>query len=325
MSTTVTTVGPGIASQTTTVLNPAGAAPAEQPSSGPTFGGGSSAPSAPPVPSTGPTFGGGANAPTQPAPPTVAPTLPGSAAPSPGYNNTYYRDTTTVVGGTPGSVNTCHTVISTVGKYNLSFEWASLCLLNNYADKGENAAHYAQANKFGEGATWARCAETCSTESIPGPQITDEVDCWVSGPSTGDKGCSDFTVGDGKFLRTGIRSLIADALFGWRVAASSATPWARVLFGGILTCFRECGILLNSVATRAIQLRGKYIVGIDLSTAETQSAIRLAPGQRMTFEPTDQISWSWLDGKLRVQNGTLNVLEIDTTTGDIYKHGVKVL
>jgi hypothetical protein len=244
-----------------------------------------------------------------------------------GYAGGIYvtRDAAGLSGGTPGNVNTATTIHGVVGRNVESFEWVLLTKLDNYSIHGQNVAAYAQANKLSTGPTWARCAETCSTERLTGGQVTDEVDVWVSGTDTGDKGCMDLTVGDGKQIRHGVKSDAAEATFATRVAACLLTPWARFIFGHIVSAFKECGILLDSIATRAIWLKGKYIVGLDFSTAECQSAIRLAPGQRMTFEPTDQISWSWLNGRLRVQNGSTNVLEIDTTTGDIYKLGKKVL
>lgn len=235
------------------------------------------------------------------------------------------RNTFNINGGTRGQVNTGVTFNSIVGKGNKAFEWMHLTKLDNYAEEGENVAQYVQANKFSKGPLWARCAETCSTEPIEGGQITDEIDVWISGANTGNKGCQDLTVGDGKYIRNGIKSDKAEAFFGQRITASSATPWAKFVFGQIVQDFNGCGMLLDSTATRAMWLRGNYVVGLDMSTANCQSAIRLAPGQRMTFEGTDQISWSWLDGRLRVQNGNVNVLEIDTVTGDIYKKGVRVL
>ena len=131
----------------------------------------------------------------------------------------YSRDTTGLSGGQHGYVNTCLYSYTITGKDQTSFEWTALARIDNYSTAGENCAHYAQGNKFGTGPTWARTAETCSTESIPGAQITDEVDVWVSGPNTGDKGCSDLTVGDGKFIRGLGRSETADAHFAQRRAA----------------------------------------------------------------------------------------------------------
>lgn len=287
---------------------------------GPTFGGGATAPTTtvPAAPAAGPTFGGGSSAQATPTP------TPTAAAPKPGYNNSYYRDTTMVVGGLPGTVNTCHTVISTVGKDNTAFEWAGLDILNNYADKGENVARYMQANKFGRGPTWGAVIEM-HDHIGEGDAIGCELDIWTPTPDHGSKIAFDVCLaGTNKKGDTTTDAIGATAVLRGTSSRDNAV-WS---YGTFLTKIKECGHFIQSLASgavRGIQLSGKFIVGIDLSTAQTQSAIRLAPGQRMTFEPTDQISWSWLDGRLRVQNGAVSVLEFDTTTGDIYKRGVKVL
>jgi len=248
------------------------------------------------------------------------------ATASDGYGDLTFRDTTNVVGGQHGNVNTAKTVKTVAGKNERAFEWAMLAWLDNYSDFGENVASYSQANKYGKGPTWAGCDEVCCTDPLDTTAtVGREVDVWVSGTDSGNRVGLDVTVGDARTLRKLPGAGVAEATYGVRVTASGATPWARWIVGWFLTSFKECGLMLESIATRAIWLKGKYIVGLDFSTAECQSAIRLAPGQRMTFEPTDQISWSWLDDRLRVQNGSANVLEIDTTTGDIFKRGVKVL
>lgn len=235
------------------------------------------------------------------------------------------RDTTNVSGGLRGNVNCVSFSYTIAGKNVKTFEWNNLSILNNHADEGENCSAYFQSNKFGNGPTWGTCTEICTLDELSGSEVAQEVDIWTTGKDTGFRIASDIVVGDSKFIRKGIRSTIAEATSAIRVGASGATPWARFIFGVILNSFKGCGLLLDSVADRAIWLKGKYIVGIDLSGAETQSAIRLAPGQKMTFEPTDAISWSWLNGRLRVQNSGLSILEIDTSTGDVYKLGKKVL
>lgn len=300
MTVTINTLGPGIASQTTTVVSPAGTTPV-----------------------AGPTFGGGSDVP-KPAPNIVQPKIV-SPTVNDGYSSPLLRDTSGLAGGTPGNVNTTAYVQTTVGKDVRAFEWSSLVKLDNHADAGENVAMYAQANKHGTGPTWGACFEV--TDTTPGEAtglIGAEVDVWCSGPDVGARVGVDVAVGDAAFIRHKTKT-VAGATYGVRVGSSGASPWATWGIAYSAANFTHSGLHLSSKATRAIQLQGEYVVGLDLSTAKCQSAIRLAPGQRMTFEPTDQISWSWSNGRLRVQNGAVNVLEIDTTTGDIYKLGVKVL
>lgn len=227
--------------------------------------------------------------------------------------------------GTPGEVSVASFIRTDAYTPTKNFEWNLLGQLNNHSNSGENCASYFQANKHSNGHTWAQVVEICDLTNNPTATVAQEVDCWVTGPDTGTRRGIDVVVGDSKMIRQGVPSDASEASIGVSVGASTATPYARWTVAYAAQNFSYCGFYLKSSATRAIQLEGSYIVGLDLSTAQTQSAIRLAPGQRMTFEPTDMISWSWLDGRLRVQNGSKSVLEIDTTTGDIYKHGVKVL
>lgn len=237
----------------------------------------------------------------------------------------FSRNTTGLTGGTYGNVNTTLCSYTVTGKDVQAFEWGALNKLDNYSVSGQNCAHYAQGNKFGIGPTWARTAETCSTEPLAGAQITDEVDVWVSGPNTGDKGCSDLTVGDGRFIRGLGRSDVAEAHFAQRTAACSVTPWARFAYGYIVNSFRWVGILLESDADSAIQLKGNYVVGINLQEANCQSAIRLHKNQRITFDETDYISMSFTGTRFAFKAGPTEVFSIDMNTGDIYKKGVKVL
>ncbi len=250
------------------------------------------------------------------------------AEPSDGYAGGLFvnREGANMFGGTHGQVNTAVTVNTTVGKNVKAFEWNFLAKLENYADAGENCAFYAQANKHGSGNTWGACIEACdTTPSDFTGLVGTEIDCWVTGKDNGLRWGLDIVVGDSLQIRTGKKSEQADATYGLRIGASGGTPWAKWSHAIHAVDFVHSGLHLQSKAVRGVHLEGEYIVGLDLSTAKCQSAIRLAPGQRMTFEGTDQISWSWLNGRLRVQNGSVSVLEIDTTTGDIYKKGVKVL
>lgn len=339
MTVTVQTLGPGIASQTTTVLNPTGVPAA----TGPTFGGGSSAPT--PV-TSGPTFGGGSSA------PNTGPTFGGggpdvvstpvlipavtvfqqqvaaqgtTVVDGTNIHAAVLRDTTGLSGGTRGYMNVAAYAHSITGKDVKAFETAALAVLDNFADEGENVAMYAQGNKHGKGPTWAACFEACNTnEDDHKGLLAAEADVWCTGPDTGQRMGVDVFVGDANFIRSGTRRQ-ADATTGVRVGACGLTPWATWRNGYQAANFTWCGLHLNSKAVRGIHLEGEYIVGVDLSTAKMQSAVRLAEGQRITFDQFDWISLSNNNGRISIKAGATPLFEIDTTTGDIYKRGVKVL
>lgn len=228
------------------------------------------------------------------------------------------------LGGSPGFVNTADLVQSDVGTKAESFEWVRLTILNNRADKGENVAKYSQANKLGKGNTWAAVAEVCDTHGV-GAAVGQETDVWTTGPDNGSRVGHDVLVGDSLAIRGTDRSEVAEATIGVRVAATTASPWASWAVGYGAMNFHYCGLYLNSRAVRAMQVEGEYVVALDLSAAKCQSAIRLGEGQKITFEPTDQVAWYWKDDRIIFEKFGKRILEIDTTTGDIYKLGKKVL
>lgn len=235
------------------------------------------------------------------------------------------RDTTGLSGGDPLYVNAASYVHTIAGKAETAIEVASLTVLDNFSDAGMNCGLYAQGNKHGKGPTWAACLEVCNTTPDDSTGLTGvEVDVWCNGPDTGQRIGVESTVGDAAFIRNGARSQ-ADASVAFRAGACGMTPWATWATGYRATNFTWCGLHLNSKAVRAIHLEGEYVVGIDVSTAKAQSAIRLAGGQRITFDQYDHISLSNSNGRLSVKAGNTPLFEIDTTSGDIYKKGVKVL
>lgn len=242
------------------------------------------------------------------------------------------RDTSTLIGGRPGAVNVAQYVHTIVGKQVKAFEWNSLFVLDSYADAGEHCAFYSQANKYGTAGTWAGVFESCDTQGNQGAQVALELDSWVTGPDTGSRVNLDIAVGDSKTIRQLPGGGVAEATAAIRTGASSTTPWARWVNGAVLTAFRETGLTLDSDAVRGLMLRGKYKVGLDTSNAECVTAIRMAPGQRMTFESTDQVRWGFNagpDGGLVIEWGDREVFRIDSggsihITGDIMRNGVKV-
>lgn len=77
----------------------------------------------------------------------------------------FYRDASSLTGGTPGYVNTALTVDTDAGAGETAFEWNALFMIHNHADAGENVAAFFQATKYGQGQTWGGCFET---REVPG-------------------------------------------------------------------------------------------------------------------------------------------------------------
>jgi len=236
----------------------------------------------------------------------------------------FVRRIANYIGGLVGFVNAAAITRSDVGPDATSFEWAHISLLNNRAKAGENVAQYSQANKLGTGNTWAAVAEVCDTNG-QGAAVGQETDVWTTGPDNGSRVGHDVLVGDSLAIRGTERSEVAEATIGVRVAATTASPWASWAIGYGATNFHYCGLYLNSKAVRAMQVEGEYVVALDLSAAKCQAAIRLSEGQKITFEPTDQVAWYWKDDRIIFEKFGKRIVEIDTTTGDIYKLGKKVL
>lgn len=100
------------------------------------------------------------------------------------------RNTTGLVGGTPGHVNSASYVHSIAGQGVTAFEWANLSVMDNYASAGENVAIYAQGNKWGRGETWGMVSEVIDhTPSSPdsGAVVGHEYDVTVLGPDNGNR------------------------------------------------------------------------------------------------------------------------------------------
>src|SRR5262249_50093174 len=67
-----------------------------------------------------------------------------------------------------------------------SLEWASLTILNNHSAYGSNVAVYGQANKNGDGPTWAAVLEA-QDRTGTGPLWGLEIDAFTSGASRFDE------------------------------------------------------------------------------------------------------------------------------------------
>ena len=84
-------------------------------------------------------------------------------------------------GGIPNVATALYTHVTTV-QSTQSFEWANLAILNNASDFGANVATYAQANKTGNGTTWAGVMEVHDATG-KGGFFGLEIDALTSGPS----------------------------------------------------------------------------------------------------------------------------------------------
>jgi hypothetical protein len=74
-------------------------------------------------------------------------------------------------GGTPGAVNACFEVETTVGAGAAALEWALLSIMNNSATGGQNVAIYGQGNRetSGTGPTWGGVMEVREVVAINDP------------------------------------------------------------------------------------------------------------------------------------------------------------
>jgi len=84
--------------------------------------------------------------------------------------------------GPPEVIPTLYTHLTTDPE-SRAFEWASLTILNNGSNYGENVASYSQANKYGAGPVWGGVYEV-QGHNPAGGWWGIEVDAMGSGPST---------------------------------------------------------------------------------------------------------------------------------------------
>lgn len=115
----------------------------------------------------------------------------------------FHRDAMNLVGGTPGYVKASQWVTTVAGINDLYYEWNSVAILANYADQGENAAHYTQANVRGKGATWAGVSEICDenwNKAHATPMVAHEFDVWGRNKNPNSVGVH-IVVGDSAQIR----------------------------------------------------------------------------------------------------------------------------
>lgn len=170
-----------------------------------------------------------------------------------GDANTVKRDTSGLSGGTVGYVNTAASWRSTSGINVDSLEWTALAVLDNYAERGENVAFYAQANKFNSGPTWAAVSEASDTGGNTGALVAHEFDVWTTGPDNGLRIGLEVVNGDAKFIRGQGRSATVETTTAIRVGQTLTTPWATWGTGLELTGnFRESAIRIKDAGGRVV-------------------------------------------------------------------------
>lgn len=211
------------------------------------------------------------------------------------------RDTTGLEGGTPGYVNTANFTRTIAGYGVTAFEWATVSIVDNHAVKGENVATYMQANKHAVGPTWAGCSEVCDTEGRAGLAVSHEFDVWTTGPDNGERVGLWPVLGDSREIRGLGPSDTVGGSDAIRIEARPRTLW-----------------------TRGIRFVGKFLVGIDFSTAESiQTPIRLKAGQSISFDEYDSFQLRRSGERIQFCAYGQPVLEIDMRDGSTYRRGIK--
>lgn len=96
------------------------------------------------------------------------------------------------VGGTPGWVCANRWTVTEVGADVTNFEWNSVGILHNRANRGENCAGYFQGNAYSTGSTWANVSEVSDRSMGKNPNVVaHEFDVWAPGHAGRDNriGC----------------------------------------------------------------------------------------------------------------------------------------
>lgn len=233
---------------------------------------------------------GGAGANTEPTP-TVTPSplnaqgirIQKPAGPSDAYDGGFnlFRDTYNLSGGTHGHVNTGLYARTRTGAGQTAFEWTGLFLLDNYSNAGENVALYAQANAFGNGPSWAFVGECTNAYAPHATCVGAEINVSTTGRDTGNRIGIDVVLADGKLWRGMGPSDVVEGTAGLRIGSSwPSTPHAKWTYG--------------------IKLDGKMTTAIDMTNAETSTAIKLKPGQQIDLG--DGVRIDYANGQIRFLN-----------------------
>jgi len=253
--------------------------------------------------------------------------------------------------GTNGGISiTRDTSGLTMGSYNINsidyaylltaknimgFEWARLTTVDNYTqtgtnDRAEHCAHYTKYNAYGNAPAFGHCTEI-SDYNGSGALVGEEIDFWIrtvdslKQKDNGSRIGKDFMVAADNSVNHEDREVGATAA----IRTSGAGVNSYWSFGAMFRAIRESGVQVTSWArggVRGLEVLGKWALGLDLSQADLNTAIRLKAGQTIALEATDTITLKFNpSGRFTLATRGVPVFEIDVWNGDIYKNGRKVL
>lgn len=240
-------------------------------------------------------------------------------------------------------IETVDYIQTTIGANHFGFRWPRYTYTISYANdkpgqRSEHVADTVRVDKHGTATAFGRVTEMNDFNgkgAVVGHEVDIRIMSTVSDADAQDNGlryCFDAVVAGSTEVSDPIREVGATAF----VRTGGANPLAYWMYGAIFGAVRGVGVRLLSWVhggIRMVEGLGTWQVGFDTSQAHlvTGDAIRLSPGQAISFEPTGQrklVYKAWTgDGKgdrWQFKNGDLPVLEIDGD-GNIYKRGIKVL
>ncbi|HSC98763.1 MAG TPA: hypothetical protein VLI21_07660 [Casimicrobiaceae bacterium] len=175
-----------------------------------------------------------------------------------------------------------------------SLEWANLTILNNHSAYGENVAVYAQANKFGNGPTWAGVLEA-SDNTGTGPLWGLEIDAFTKGPSRFDE------IGGGD--RVGLGVVVGRALGNGPKATIDYGMWILPL--GLTDSEADVNF------------------GVMVSTNCRYACYAMRAGNKLAWEESAQITSKFdpQTGTWGLYNGDRPVFQVNMTTGELMVNG----
>lgn len=202
-------------------------------------------------------------------------------------------------------------VNTTVSAGVTDFEWGICSVLDNSATAGENVAIYGQGNKLtAAGPTWAGVFEARDKSGNVNPTsglVGIEVDVFANGADSNNNRVGIDLVGG-----IGVGSTNAPTIYaGLRVAPQDGTKTLCTFANGILLNNAAVGnaINLNNISGNyGILMSGDVAVALDTTNlTTTTAAIRLAAGQKIALDGSNNLAISESSGRFSFAGGGLFV------------------